>query len=207
MTWSNLGFFVAVCGIDGSGKTTQVGFLESKLAERGEVVRTRQPTDLYRQDPVVRTVLDMEQDDESVLPEIGLLAAFDRYRHVREVVKPALRAGKAVVTDRYVYTGFAYMMARGMTVEWLTTIYQYLPAPDLTIFLDVPPELAIERIIMRDGSSKKREELDLDRMRAVRDNFLTHPWGDVNYHVLDGTAPQEEVRAGINKLVDAFDPR
>jgi dTMP kinase len=207
MTDHRKGYFVAICGIDGSGKTTQVAEVAAYLGLERPVLTTRQPSDLYRQDPIVRTVLDLDNEDPLVLPEIGLLAAFDRYRHVREVVRPALKEGKAVVTDRYVYTGYAYMIARGLDPEWLRTVYRQLPPPDLTVFLDVPPDLAIERILVRDGSSKKREELDLERMSKVRAVFHEQPWGEVpNYYVLDGTQAPEAVTADIRKLVEAHDP-
>ncbi|MCC2033216.1 dTMP kinase [Microbacterium allomyrinae] len=199
------GRLIAVCGIDGSGKTTQIDRLVGHLRDRGhEVVATRQPTDRYRQDATVRAALDLQLDFARIAPELALFAAFDRLRHVREVIEPALQSGHWVVTDRYVYSTYAYFASRGIDdVEWLRALNRHAPTPDLTLVIDVPPVLAAERIIRRDGSSRKREELDLERMTSVRQVFLSQPWGaSAAYHVLDGSQPADVVWAGVESLVD-----
>jgi dTMP kinase len=203
------GYFVAVCGIDGSGKTTQIQQVETTLAERGETVLTRQPTDRYRKDPMVRKMFDLEVDDPVVLAELALLAAFDRARHFREIVLPALNRGAAVVTDRYVYSSYTYFLARGLTdLDWLKRVNRGLPRPDLTLFMDVPPVVAAKRIIERDGSSNKREELDVERMTAVREAFRTQPWDDKpSLHIIDATLPLEAVTETVLDLVKRNDPR
>lgn len=201
---SPAGALVAVCGIDGSGKTTQLQHLCNRLSASREVVRTRQPTDLYRGDPLVRRMLDQRTDDMHVLHELALFAAFDRARHLREIVRPALDRGATVVTDRYVYSSYAYFLARGLPdVAWLVAINRDVPEPDLTIYLDVPPELAIRRVHRRDGASKKREEVDVERMSLVREHFLARPWGPSDrYFVVDGTRSCDVVTKSIDEIVD-----
>jgi len=199
------GALIAVCGIDGSGKSTQIASIVDHLRAQGrEVVLTRQPTDRYRNDPTVRLALNLELDFARIAPELALFAAFDRIRHIREVIAPALAAGSVVVSDRYVYSTYAYFSSRGIDdLPWLQALNRYAPTPDLTIAIDVPPELAADRIIARDGSSRKREELDLDRMRAVREVFSSQPWGaDERYHLIDGTRSREDLQADIRALVD-----
>lgn len=204
------GYLVAVCGIDGSGKSTQIASVVEHLGRRGPVVSTRQPTDLYRQDPLVRSMLDLDVEDREIaVPELALFAAFDRVRHVRTTVLPALRVGSAVVSDRYVYSTYAYFLARGIVdIDWLVAVNRHAPEPDLVVYLDVEPAVAARRIIARDGNSSKREELDLDRMAAVRCAFLDQPWGSSErYHVVDGAQPLAAVTAEVRALVDACDPR
>lgn len=199
------GALVAVCGIDGSGKSTQIAVIADHLRARGrDVVLTRQPTDRYRSDAIVRSALDLELDLARIAPELALFSAFDRIRHVREVIEPALAAGSVVVSDRYVYSTYAYFLSRGVDdLAWLQAINRHAPTPDLTIAIDVPPALAAERIIARDGSSRKREELDLDRMRVVQEAFRSQPWGvDERYHLVDGTRSREALQHEILALVD-----
>lgn len=205
--WS--GYFVAVCGIDGSGKTTQVDVVADYLRSTGSVVVTKQPTDLYRNDPEVRALLDLRADGAFLTQELALLAAFDRARHVRSVILPALADKGGLVTDRYVYSTYCYFLARGIAdLEWLKSINRLAPEPDLAIYLDVPPEIAAERVIARDGSSRKREELDLGRMSQVRDYFVSQPWGrSDHFHVIDGTQSRDDVSAQVLTLLKENDPR
>jgi dTMP kinase len=203
------GYFVAFCGIDGSGKTTQVAAAHEYLATTADVLLTKQPTDLYRNDADVRALLDMRTGGALLIAELALLSAFDRARHVRTQILPALAGDGCVITDRYVYSTYSYFMARGINdLGWLKDINRLAPEPDLTIYIDVEPQVAATRIIARDGSSRKREELDLVRMTKVRDYFLEQPWGtSERFQVVDGSEPQHEVTAGVLRLLKEFDPR
>src|ERR1700722_5945634 len=87
------GLLVAFCGIDGSGKTTQLTRLATALEPRPRR-RTRQPSDVYRGDAEVRRYLNQEVTDSEareLLPEMALFAAFDRLRHLRTLIRPPLR--------------------------------------------------------------------------------------------------------------------
>jgi dTMP kinase len=205
-TVPDAGTLIAFCGLDGSGKTTQISRLAERLRGRHRVHCTRQPTGQFRSDPVMRAFIEGRmtgRDAVEVLPEIALLAAADRFRHVRTEVMPRLRRGEVVISDRWVYTSHAYAGPRGLTdAEWIRALNRYLPAPDLTIYLDVPPEVALERIRAR-GDVPRWEEVDLDRMRAIRANFVNQSWGATpNYHVLDGLAPLDRLSAHIAELAD-----
>jgi dTMP kinase len=200
-----MGPLIAVCGIDGAGKTTQIARIASYLGERfPDVVTTRQPTDLYRQDPIVRAALNLDVTPESVAEELALFSAFDRIRHVREEIIPVLQRGGAVISDRYVYSAFAYFLARGISdIEWLKQINRAAPVPDVTLYIDVDPEQAIRRILQRDGSSRKREEIDLDRMNRVRSAFVEQPWGKrAEYYRIDGTGTAGQVWEAVKVVLD-----
>jgi dTMP kinase len=195
------GLLVAFCGIDGSGKTTQLTRLATALEPR-PVLLTRQPSDVYRGDAEVRRYLNQEVTDSEareLLPEMALFAAFDRLRHLRTLIRPALRQGQIVLSDRYVYSSYAYFFARGITdLDWLIALNREADQPDLVFYLHVDPELAVRRIIGRDGSSRKREELDIARMRRVSEVFCAQPWGASDaFRVLDGTRPADELSAQI----------
>jgi dTMP kinase len=199
-----------VCGIDGSGKTTQVGVARDYLlTTTPNVLLTKQPTDLYRNDPEVRALLDMRRDSAYLTSELALLAAFDRARHIRTQIMPALADDGCVISDRYVYSTYCYFLARGIAdLGWLKAINRLAPEPDLVVYIDVPPEVAAQRVIARDGSSRKREELDLARMTTVRSHFVEQPWGRSDrFHTVDGTAPVDEVSTQVLNLLKEFDPR
>lgn len=166
------------------------------------MLTTRQPSDGYRNDAEVRRYLNKEVTDaeaEELLPEMALFAAFDRLRHLRTLIRPALKQGTIVLSDRYVYSSYAYFSARGLAdLDWLMALNREADKPDLVFYLDIEPELAVERIIARDGLSRKREELDVPRMRLVSAAFQTQPWGaSDSFRVLDGARPADELSALI----------
>jgi dTMP kinase len=200
---------IAFCGIDGSGKTTQLSLLAERLRSTHPVFTTRQPTTAFRTDPLVRSFIDGHLDghDDAVAAEIGpefaLLAAADRYRHLRTVVMPRLRAGDIVLTDRYLFSCYSYCEPRRMApLDWMQQINRYVPHPDLTVFLDVPAHVALERIRRR-GERPTWEELDEHRVNEVRTAYQEQAWGtDTRYHRLDGGAPAEAVAERIATLAD-----
>jgi len=168
------GLLIAVCGLDGSGKTTQIIALKEKLTAAGkDVILLKQPTDWYRNNPIVRKRLD-SNDKGTDVRFLSLMSAADRLKQTLEVIEPALSEGKIVVMDRYVYSAYAYMTARGLAdIEWLYELNKFAPKPHLTFYLDLEPSISLNRVISRDGESKKKEEQDLVTMSRVCDNFRT----------------------------------
>jgi dTMP kinase len=198
------GRLIAMCGIDGCGKTTQIGLLAGALRARGiDVVETRQPTEFYRDHPQVRAYLD---DGDTSLGMVGLalLAAADRQHHVRGVIEPALAAGRWVITDRYVYSTYAFFVARGLELDFLRTINRDVPRPDLSVLLDLPAEVARQRVQLRDGKALKYEERSLAFMTGVRDGFLAYR--DASFLTVDATAPAAAIAAEIHARVGHLGP-
>jgi dTMP kinase len=167
------GKLIAFCGIDGSGKSTQINLLcEHLVSNDVETVVLKQPTAWYRDNTYVRRRVD--ENDKSISPYIlALLSATDRLIQTDEVISPLLREGKTVLMDRYVYSAYAYLQARGVyDLQWLVEINKFHVAPDHVIYLDIDPSEALLRIIRRDGGSSKREEQDVEFMTQVRENYL-----------------------------------
>lgn len=197
---------IAICGIDGAGKTTLLNGLSKRLEEKNEVFVTKQPTQWYRKDERVRSMLNEESTDTPLmLREMALLAASDRLRHLRTEIFPQLKKGWIVITDRYVFSTYAYFMARGLQdLQWLKEINKNVPMPDFTFFIDVPAAEALKRIKKRDGKFKKREEANLGKMEKVRDIFIQQPWGKVdNYFIIDGLESAAENETKIMNLIRA----
>lgn len=167
----NRGRFVTLEGLDGAGKSTQHAWLVEHLRAAGhEVVATREPggTPLGEK---LRTLLlseDMHLETEALL----MFAA--RREHIERVITPALGRGAWVVCDRFVDASFAYQGGgRGLAVERLATLRDWTLGalrPDLTVYFDVPVELALKRL--RAGTAdpdrfEREQEQFFERVRAA----------------------------------------
>ncbi|WP_370566977.1 MULTISPECIES: dTMP kinase [unclassified Leucobacter] len=202
------GRFITLEGGDGAGKTTQAELLEAWLRARGhEVVRTREPggTSLGRQ---LRELL--LHGDEPIDPRAeALLYAADRAQHVAQVVRPALARGAIVVQDRYIDSSLAYQGAgRVLEVDdvrrlsaWASDSLQ----PDLTVLLDVSPELAVERRAKAGGVADRLEREANDFHTAVREGFLALAAAEPGrFLTLDAALPVAELHANIVQRAGAI---
>lgn len=204
------GLLVALCGLDGAGKTTQIERITAKLAATRNVYKTKQPTDWFREMELVQNFKNLLGDQSDLLlAELALLSATDRLRHHRLEVEPELAKGNLVLTDRHIVSTFTSFLASGFTdVEWLKSINRYSLIPDLVIFIDVSAETVIARVKTR--TEIKKQEIDLDLVIKTRQAFLDRPWGDdliPNYHVVDGSAHPDEVEKNILTLIGQAERR
>ncbi|MDM8085855.1 dTMP kinase [Cellulomonas cellasea] len=199
------GLLVAVCGIDASGKTTQAARIAEHLRDSRPVHITRQPTDLYRGDDLVRSVESLDRRTPEAMRELALLAAFDLARHARTVICPRLDRGETVIADQYVFSTYTFFQACGLTeMDWLVQLNRFAPAPDVTLYLDVPAETAASRIVHREGSLRQKQDIDLRRLIDSRQTYLEQPWGRrTTYHVVDGARPIDEAARDVLSLVDS----
>jgi dTMP kinase len=140
------GFFLALEGIDGSGKTTQARLLAVSLLQQGrEVVLTREPSD-GEAGQKLRCYLQGPGRNLSPREELDLFLA-DRREHVARVIKPGLAAGRIVITDRYYYSNMAYQGALGLAPgEILAANEAFAPKPDLVFLLILPVSQALARL-------------------------------------------------------------
>ncbi|HMO84465.1 MAG TPA: dTMP kinase [Lacipirellulaceae bacterium] len=165
-----LGIFIAVDGIDGAGKTTQVERLRAALERAGEqVISSKEPTN-GRWGRKLR-----ESARNGRLSPQDELEAFvaDRHDHVESVIGPALADGKIVLVDRYFYSTIAYQGARS-GIEPCTLYSQMrelFPVPDLALLVDVLPEVGVHRISHSRGESPNEFER-IDALRDTRAAFL-----------------------------------
>jgi dTMP kinase len=152
------GRFLVLEGLDGAGTTTQAAILAKRLAAMGRRVHlTSEPS----RGPVGRLVRRVLKGavaggggrslDQRAL---ALLFAADRLDHVAGEVAPRLAAGVDVVSDRYALSSLAYQSAATGDLGWVEALNREAPAPDLTIFLEVRPAVALRR---RFAASAERE--------------------------------------------------
>jgi len=192
------GKLVSIEGIDGCGKTTHVRLLADWLRSRGHrVIVTDEPTG-----GVIGRVIKRALRGELKLPVAveALLFAADRVQHIAELIRPALKAGKIVVTERYFYSSLAYQSARGLSMTWLEGINRAAIRPNLSILIDVPAEVALQRI--KRSRRLDKFERDLQLQRRVRVNYLRIARLK-GLKVVDGARPVDEVQADIRKIVSA----
>ena len=142
------GWLIVFEGIDGAGKSTQVGLLAHALEAQGRtVVTTREPTDGPHGARIRR--LSSEGAAVSLEEELELFIE-DRKEHVREVIAPALSRGEVVISDRYYLSNVAYQGARGLSPgEVLERNEALFPQPMAALLLEASPRQALGRVEAR----------------------------------------------------------
>jgi dTMP kinase len=139
--------FVVVEGLDGSGTTTQAGLLAESLRASGlHVCLTAEPTD-GPFGKILRAHVRGELDLDPHTTALAFLA--DRSHHLATEIRPALAGGRWVVCDRYLLSTLAYQGADGVDRGWMMAAAASIDVPDVTFFLDVPPETAAGRLASR----------------------------------------------------------
>lgn len=152
MNFVKKGLFISIEGPDGSGKTTQINLLRDFLIDNNvydfEIIFTREPGGTTIGEKIRDIILDNSHTEMDDLTEAMLYAAA-RAQHVEEVIKPALREGKLVICDRFVDSSIAYQeygRNLGENVSTINKIAVNHTMPYRTIFIDLDPELARNRI-------------------------------------------------------------
>lgn len=202
------GLFVVLEGIDGAGTTTQAERLcEALRAEDVRATVTREPSD-----GPIGTLIRQALTGRVSLPNGGgplnaqtmaLLFAADRTDHLEAQVLPWMDRGDVVLCDRYVLSSLAYQGAL-LPLDWVEGINAFASPPDLTLFLEVPPEVAARRRAGRGGAAELFEEESLQRKIAARYLDALKRRGRKERVVrIDGTLPVGEV---TRQALDAIRP-
>lgn len=144
------GLMISFEGIDGCGKSTQISFAEEFLRGQGyDVIRTREPGGCEISEKIRKIILDVNNVGMNLHTE-ALLYAAARAQLVEEVIRPALKAGKIVLCDRFVDSSVAYQgVARGIGMDTILQYNAYATntcMPDHTFYLDFTPEAARMRM-------------------------------------------------------------
>ncbi|HTY71343.1 MAG TPA: dTMP kinase [Actinomycetes bacterium] len=194
--------FIAFEGGEGAGKSTQVRRLADALAARGLDVRTtREPGGTPAGRRIRELLLDRASDGLSPRAE-ALLYAADRAEHVAAVIRPALAGGAVVITDRYVDSSLAYQGAgRTLAIADVARLSEWATeglVPDLTVVLDLDPEVGLARA----GDPDRLEAEPLDFHRRVRQGFLDlAAAAPARYAVIDASRDPDEVFADVAAAV------
>lgn len=202
------GFFIALEGGDGAGKSTQAEALAEWIRAKGhEVVLTREPGATPVGKRLRSILLDVSSAGLSHRAE-ALLYAADRAEHIDTVVRPALERGAVVITDRYIDSSVAYQGAgRDLSPTEIARINRWATdglVPNLTVLLDVDPETARERFT---EAPDRLESEPAEFHARVRAGFLTLAAADPGrYLVVDAGQEPESVTTVIRHRLDQVLP-
>ncbi len=197
--------FLVLEGLDGAGTTTQTKRLVAHLRTHGRAAHaTREPSD----GPIGKLIREMLTGGHAI-PDaalsqstFGALFAADRLDHLQREIEPALAAGATVVSDRYYHSSLAYQ-GTGADRDWILQLNLRARRPDLTIFLQVRPEVAAQRRV----AAGRVQELfeDLRMQEAVAEGYAA-TLAELQSHgerieILDGETSPDTVFASILALV------
>lgn len=168
--------FITIEGNEGSGKTSIIKLLEEDLKKQGiSYLSTREPGGSKIAEEIRNVILNVDNVNMDYMTE-ALLYAASRRQHLEEVVKPAIKENKLVICDRYIDSSLAYQgYARNLGIDNVYNINMYATngfLPDLTILIDIEPEVGLERI---KKNSRKVDRLDLEKMsfhHKVHEGYL-----------------------------------
>jgi len=210
-----MGRFITFEGIEGCGKTTQIGLAAAWLNERGiPCLTTAEPggTPLGRK---IREIL-LNLGTCAIGPEAELLLfGAARAQHVRETILPALAAGQWILCDRFtdatlVYQGFG----RGIDARFIGTLNAFSAGslkPDLTLLFDLPVEVGLARAARRtagvepEAAEDRFEREDLAFHGRIRQGYLTLAAAEPDrFRIIDGTAGIDKVHDGVSRCLKGF---
>ena len=186
--------FIVFEGIDGAGKSTQAKMLADRLAQsRVPVLLTAEPSD----SPAGLSIKSMKS--RAAAEEEARLFTEDRRHHVEYVIEPALREGRTVICDRYIYSSAAYQGARGIDPQAIISTNREFARPaDVTFLLEVPVEEALARIASKRAEGYSPFELREDLMAV---DAIYRGLNDPLLHRIDGAGPTDHVHETVLTIV------
>jgi dTMP kinase len=169
--------FITIEGIEGAGKSTVIQFVKTFLLNNGiDAYLTREPggTPLAE---TLRNLLLRPETNEVISPTTELLLMFaGREQHIKQRIQPRLQAGQWVVSDRYIDASYAYQGGgRKMDTRLIAYLDKYIVGhtyPNLTLLLDISPELGFERAARRSTDKDRIEQEQIDFFHRVREVYL-----------------------------------
>jgi dTMP kinase len=209
MDKTNFGKYIVIEGLDGAGTTTQVKMLSQYLFDKSKAndfVLTREPTMHCEKGREIRRRLTGNLlEHEKVNDDFGYWAALfvgNRKSHLENRVIPALKSGFHVISDRHMLSTLAYQSMQGGHISDLIQMHEGFYQPDLTIFVRVPAEIALNRIRQNRNTGLEYFESNLPRIAENYEKAISILKGKREVVVVDGTKSIDEVFSEIKTHVD-----
>lgn len=204
--------FITFEGIEGTGKSTQIHKVKEFFEAQGkEVFLTLEPGGSRVGKELRKMLLHVDSKDITPIAELFLYLA-DRAQHIAQVVRPELEAGKVVLCDRFADSTMVYQgYGRGLdipTLKQLNDVAVDKTWPDLTLVLDLDPEIGLKRATLRnleDGKAKEEGRFEAEHIsfhRKIREGYLT--WAALNHDrmkVIDASSTPDEVFERITAAI------
>jgi dTMP kinase len=201
------GKFISIEGIEGAGKSTQLAFIQRYLTEQGkQLLVTREPggTELGEQ---IRTLL-LTPTTTGMASDTELLLMFAaRAEHVEQIIKPALKRGDWVLSDRFVDATFAYQGGgRGIDLQRISTLSDWTLKglkTDVTFLFDLPVEIGQQRVLSRNQGIDRFEQEKVDFFQRIRERYLQRAQVEPNrIKVIDASKSIVEIELQLTVLLD-----
>lgn len=199
----NKGFFITIEGGEGSGKGTVINKLKELYPN---FIFTREPGGTRISEQIREIIVG--KDNTDLVPEAeALLFAAARAQHMYEKIIPAINEGKTVISDRFIDSNFAYQgYARSLGVHNVMKANELAIGghmPDVTIYLDIDPEVAFKRIA---ENNRETNRLDLESMefhKKVREGYLSvAEMHSTRYHIVNADQSPEKVLEDVSRVID-----
>jgi dTMP kinase len=193
------GKFIVLEGLDGSGISAQSTMLELYLRGKGfKTFLTKEPTTGLIGGMIKEA---LKEDWSTSVKSLQLLFCADRAKHLEDEIEPALKKGRMVICDRYLFSTLAYGFGAGVDFHWLYSVNRSFRLPDLTIFIDISPDVSVTRI------EKGRESRELfekrESLSKVRRAYLNLA-KRFRFKIVSGEQSVGDVSKEIQAIVDKF---
>jgi len=202
------GSFIAFEGIDGSGKTTQLSILMSRLSERGlRCYGTKEPTNSPIGSLIRQILTGRIKADSRILANLFAADRADHLLNEIDGIYHKIKSGTTVITDRYYFSSYAYH-GTDADIDWVISINALssdILRPTVTVFLDIPAETAMQRI----KSGRFRAEIfeSEERLKMVRDKYF-EAFAKLKYienvAIIDADADKETVSNRIWEKISGY---
>jgi len=200
------GRFITLEGSEGAGKSTNLEAICTLLQEQGiDFYRTREPGGTPMAEALRQTLLAVWDEEVNGLTELLVVFAA-RSQHVENEIKPRLAAGQWVVCDRFTDASYAYQgAARGVPLQHVADLETWVQGelrPDLTLYLDLDPELGQARIAAREKDRMEQEQIEF--FAAVRRGYVQRAASEARIHTIDASQPLAAVEQSVTAVLRAF---
>lgn len=196
--------FISIEGIEGAGKSTQLAFIQRYLTEKNiKLTVTREPGGTELGEQIRGLLLAPTEKGMAVDTELLLMFAA-RAEHIEQLIKPALKRGEWVLSDRFTDATFAYQGGgRGIDKQRITEIANWTLKginPDMTLLFDLPVELGQQRVLSRNQGVDRFEQEKVDFFQRIRERYLERAHDEPNrIKIIDASQSIADIELQITK--------